>query len=97
MAGRDDPYEAFTLQWSDFSILVEYQRHWLNSGNWHIQLRCDEPLPVTQTGYRSIFVGDAEFENADDIRAFVIAALDEAAQSKAWQTHMDQRRQLSLF
>ncbi|WP_108813247.1 hypothetical protein [Loktanella sp. Alg231-35] len=97
MAGRDDAYEAFTLHWSEFSILVEYQWQWLNSGNWHIQLRCDEPLPVTQTGYRSIFVADAELDGETDIRAFVVTALDEAAQSKAWQMHMVERRQLSLF
>lgn len=97
MADPDDGYQTITLDWTEFTIVVEYQRHWLNSESWHLQLRCKEPLPVTATGYRSIFMADESFAGEDDIRAFVIALLDEAAQSKTWQRHLEDRRQLKLF
>ncbi len=97
MGNSDDAYEAFSLVWTEFTVQVEYQRHWLSSGNWHIQLRCDAPLPVTSTGYRSIFMPDERFADAEDIRVFVIALLDEAAEDKAWQRHVADRLQLKLF
>lgn len=93
----EEGYTAFTLHWQDFTITVEYQANWLNSGHWHLQLRCDERLPVTETGYRSIFVPEASFADEDEIRAFVTTYLDEAAQSKAWQAHLEDRRQMKLF
>lgn len=97
MADTDDGYEAFTLQWSEFTILVAYQRNWLNSGNWHLQLCCDQPLPVTSTGYRSIFMADQKFAGEDEIRAFVTSLLDEATQSKDWLAYLEDNKQLKLF
>ena len=75
---------------------MSHQADWLNSGHWHIELRCDEQLPVTATGYRSIFVPEAGFADEGEIRTFVTDLLDEAATSKAWQAYLDDRRQLKL-
>ncbi len=97
MADTDDGYEVFTLQWTEFTILVAYQRNWLNFGNWHLQLRCDQPLPVTSTGYRSIFMADHRLADEDEINAFVISLLDEAARSKDWLAYLEDSRQFKLF
>ncbi|MEJ8560026.1 hypothetical protein QTO30_01375 [Yoonia sp. GPGPB17] len=97
MAETDDGYEMFVLEWTEFKIQVAYQRNWFNTGNWHIQLQCDEPLPVTSTGYRSIFIADDQLIDEADVKEMVLNMLNEAATSKDWQRHLDDRRQLKLF
>ncbi len=92
-----DGYETFSLTWSDRNVSVSYQANWLNSGHWHIELRCDEPLPATTTGYRSHFVPDAAFADQGEIEAYVQAWLDDAATAKTWQTYLIESRQLKLF
>jgi len=90
-------YERFTIIWADRRISVSYRANWLRTSYWHIELRCDERLPVTQTGYRSIFVPEADLVNEAAITDFVIAALDQAALSKAWHDYLQASRQLDLF
>ena len=94
--GRDD-YERFSLVWQDRTIEVSFQANWLNSGHWHIELRCAEPLPVTQTGYRSQFVVADAIDDADAIEEYILAWLDNAAEDPAWRKLVEDRRQLSLF
>lgn len=94
---KADGYTVFTLQWTDIAVRVEYRANWLNMGHWHIQLRCNDRLPVTTTGYRSIFVTAERLNGEDDICAFVTDLLDEAATSKDWQDYLEDRRQLKLF
>ena len=92
-----EDYERFTLAWEGREIEVGICANWLNSDSWHIELRCQERLPVTETGYRSQFVPSAAFEGQDDIRAFVLTWLDEAAQTPEWKRHLEDSRQLKLF
>jgi hypothetical protein len=92
-----ESYETLSLVWAERTVSVSYQANWLNSDQWHIELRCDEPLPVTTTGYRSHFVPNAVFADAAEIRAFVLSWLHEAATAKAWQAYLDDSRQMKLF
>lgn len=63
----------------------------------HLELRADEPLPVTETGYRSLFTPAPEIEDRGGAEAFTKAWLDSAAQYPAWQNYQEERKQLSLF
>jgi hypothetical protein len=90
-------YDRFTLHWSDRTIEVSHQSNWLNTGHLHIELRCDERLPVTATGYRSIFVPQASFRGEAQIAAYVTQLLDEAAPSKDWRAYLEDSKQLKLF
>ncbi|EBA12658.1 hypothetical protein [Roseobacter sp. CCS2] len=92
-----EEYETFTLVWADRTIAVSHQTNWLGSGHWHIELRCDQRLPITTTGYRSIFVPQAAFADDAEIEAFVVALLDEAAQSKNWLAYLEDSKQLKFF
>ena len=92
-----DGYKTFAILWCDRTIAVSHQANWFNTGHWHIELRCDERLPVTTTGYRSIFVSQARFADEVEIKAFVTGLLDEAAQSKDWLTYLQDSKQLKLF
>lgn len=77
-------YTSFVLNWQEREITVSFEANWLNSGQWHIELRCDEALPVTSTGYRSLFVPNDEIVDDAAVSAFVIHWLDNAAIDRAW-------------
>ena len=93
----DRGYQTFTLVWAERSIAVSHQSNWLRSLYWHIELRCADRLPVTETGYRSIFMPQADFADETAIKDFVTRLLDEAADGKAWQAYLAASRQLKLF
>ena len=93
---RED-YETFTLVWSEREIEVSVRADWLNTGHWHIELRCAERLPVTETGYRSHFVQDGAFSDHDDVRTYVLDWLETAARDPNWTRYVEDRKQLKLF
>ena len=64
-----DGYETFMLVWCARNIEVSYQANWLNSSYCHIELRCEERLPVTKTGYRSQFVPQGAVPVREVVRA----------------------------
>ena len=72
-------------------------KNWLNTGYDHVELRADQRLPVTQTGYRSHFLHPEELAQFDGVEDFVRQWLDEASTSRVWQKHLKESRQLSLF
>jgi hypothetical protein len=90
-------YETFDVTWRYRIVTVCHQANWLGTGHWHIELRCQERLPVTATGYRSLFVPQAVVADQNDLRAFVTDLLDEAAKSKDWMAHVEDCKQLKLF
>jgi hypothetical protein len=93
----DEAYETFTMVWMDRTVMVSHQANWLSTGHWHIELRYDDRLPVTETGYRSQFVSDPDFVDQADVSAFITSWLDHEAQSKRWLAYIEDIRQLKLF
>lgn len=90
-------YQSFELIWQKRTIEVSYQANWLNSDTWHIELRCSDRLPVTETGYRSHFLCDPGFEDEQAVMTFIIAWLDDAARDPSWTRYIEDSRQLDLF
>ena len=90
-------YQSFELIWEQRVIRVSYQPNWLNSDTWHIELRCAERLPVTETGYRSHFLNAPEFDDEHAIAAYITSWLDEASNNLAWHRYLQDSRQLDLF
>jgi len=60
-------------------------------------LRAEEPLPVTETGYRSYFTPAPLISNFDTPEDFVRAWLDQEAQRPAWKQSQAERDQYALF
>ena len=85
------------LEWHGHAVAITFTRNWLKTGYHHIEIRCADPLPVTETGYRSHFIQNGELEQFDGPEDFVHQWLDEAAQSKSWKQHVEDSRQLKLF
>jgi hypothetical protein len=55
------------------------------------------PLPITETGYKSLFIDPEPVTHAGGAEGFVLAWLDHEATSAAWKRYEAEDRQLSLF
>ena len=88
---------TLSIIWEGMTIAVSHKSNWLNTGYDHIELRADQRLPVTQTGYRSHFMPPEELAHFDSVENFARQWLDGAAKSPEWQKHLKDGRQLSLF
>ena len=100
--------EIFTLHWQDYDIQISYSASKYRAfeknygyGMSHIELQTLKPegaaLPITATGYRSIFIPAPQLEEEGGVRALVLGMLDEAAKKREWKDFELQRRQLTLF
>lgn len=92
-----DPTKTLEITWQDIAITVSITNNWLNTDYHHIELKADQPLPVTTTGYRSHFVPVYQFDAFASLEQLVRLWLDDAAKSKEWIKAEEERRQLKLF
>lgn len=85
-------------EWRGISITVRYTPERF-AGNDHIEVESEgkQPLPITQTGYRSHFLLPEELAEFDSPAAYVMAWLDHEADNSDWCAHEAARSQLSLF
>lgn len=63
----------------------------------HIEVRADRALPITETGYKSIFLAEPLVSDYGTVTAYVTAMLDEAGQSPKWKQVEAAQNQLNLF
>ena len=89
--------ETIEVTWKGITITVSITRNWLNTDHHHIELKADQALPVTTTGYRSRFILVDQFEAFQSLEQLVRLWLDDAAKSKEWLKAEEERRQLNLF
>lgn len=86
-----------TLIWEGIAIALTHHKQCFGGPFDHLELRADEPLPVTETGYRSLFIHPRDLALWDSPEAFVREWLDEAATFPLWRAYRQNTRQLSLF
>ena len=96
--------KKLTLPWQGIQVTITYQAHYSDAVLQihgyqlaHVTVEAETPLPITETGYRSIFIPDKEVQEAGGVVAYVHKALNEAAQSKQWQDYLKEKSQLRLF
>lgn len=102
---RDEVFE-FETTWQGIDLNVSYCPRWLCADGdslitQHIAI-CSAgkvALPITETGYKSLFMNGTEAltEFNNNPVAYVLAWLDEAAKSKNWKTYIEANRQYSMF
>jgi hypothetical protein len=96
------------FDWQGVSVSVSYEADWLGMSKSlgqfataHLEIEAVDPpkhpLPVTETGYRSLFVARGVVEQAGGAVAYTLAWLDQAAKAPAWKRQREAARQLSLF
>ncbi|MEL7119661.1 MAG: hypothetical protein AAFO07_09475 [Bacteroidota bacterium] len=98
--------QNLTIEWNNIVINITYNNNWSKAyqniygygmGFIEIQSLNREPLPITNTGYRSIFCPTPEIESWGDLKEYFTAQLNEAAKSRAWKAYERSSRQLTLF
>jgi hypothetical protein len=103
-----DDYRTEKLTWQGIVIEVRYDPDWLASYREtygyplaHLEIEsmspAKEPLPMTETGYRSWFGAPADVESDGGPAEFVRLWLDHEARSDSWKAAQAERRQLTLF
>ncbi|MGA7221845.1 MAG: hypothetical protein WBX16_03230 [Candidatus Acidiferrales bacterium] len=103
-----DNYRTERLTWQGIVIEVRYDPEWLESyrdiyGYPLAPLEIEsispakEPLPMTETGYRSWFGAPADVESDGGPVEFMRLWLDHEARSDSWKAAQAERRQLTLF
>ena len=84
-------YTERHINWRGTAITVRHCRNWSSAFDTvqHIEVIAErkEPLPITESGYRSHFVmGDEQLAEFDGCPvAYVVAWMDHTAKSKKWQ------------
>ncbi len=101
-----DGIETYQATWQGIEIEIRFERNWLGMPPTeyhpcHLEVQSVKPeraeLSITETGYRSHFLGPDEIDAAGGPVAYMMAALDKAAKSKEWKARQLAARQLSLF
>ncbi len=94
----------FTLSWNSIDISIslcpDYSTSFkANTGKAlaHIEVKANEPLSISKTGYRSLFLPYSEVEQEGGTLRLIKKWLDEAANSREWKTYIAQKVQYSLF
>lgn len=103
-AGRVELDREITLDvlvWRGVMIEVRYASRHFGGYLAHIELESVEParapLPVTETGYRSLFLEAADVQCAGGPCDYALKWLDEAAKEAGWVEYEAASRQMSLF
>ena len=88
------------VMWRDILLIIREQADYLWPGHSHIEIHVARPkraiIPITETGYRSHFIGSEVLSLEGGAVAFVTAWLDREAASKKWQRAEIKAQQLSL-
>tara|TARA_R110002073_G_scaffold9448_10_gene48126 strand:+ start:8398 stop:8706 length:309 start_codon:yes stop_codon:yes gene_type:complete len=100
-------YTTEILHWHHYQIEVRYDpdpypQIARNGGTIaHLEIDCRYPvraaLPMTETGYCSVFMPDHYLKGYGSAGDYVRQWLDSASQTRKWQDSLNQARQLSLF
>jgi len=63
----------------------------------HIEIRCNEKLPITDTGYRSHFILEPNIREYGGVEKFIIDWLNDESKSEEWKAIKTRSDQYSLF
>lgn len=87
-------YQTLLLTWQNIAFTLAFDADYCAAtGMAHIEIRCDRSLPITETGYKSIFIAKADIADIKVAAALILQHLERAAEQTNWKPH----KQLSLF
>jgi len=79
---------------SSYRKIYGYEMH-------HIEVRSispeNAPLPITETGYRSIFITEPELSANGGVLKYMTNYIEQEAKSKKWIAQQEKSRQFTLF
>ena len=92
---------TYRIEWRGIRLVIRHQVDYLWAGQSHIEINVVHPkrtaIPITETGYRSHFIGTLPLINAGGAVTFVTAWLDREAKSKKWIARELRETQGDLF
>ncbi|HBH90000.1 hypothetical protein [Ponticaulis sp.] len=90
--------QIYQLNWQGREITLRFYPNRWNGPCDHIEIESEnrEPLPITETGYKSHFIPSGTV-CSEKVETAVIEWLDRAAQSADWKEREAKTRQMSLF
>lgn len=87
-------YQTVSLIWRDIPFTLNFDPLYFEAAEMaHIEIRCDRDLPITSTGYKSIFTPYDSAADIHSVSADMMDYLTETAASENWRPET----QLSLF
>ena len=87
---------TYEIIWDEIQVSVLHTPNYIHTYD-HIEIRAEEKLPITGTGYRSIFILPEEIEENGGVVELITHLLNEEAQSSEWKGYLETSRQGSLF
>lgn len=97
---RSERYVVTRAAWRGIGLEIRHFATWSEAaGIDHIEVISDrrKPLPITETGYKSLFIIPEYIAEKGTAQDYVLAWLDHEAESKTWKRYEADTRQLSLF
>lgn len=94
------PIEQYTLRWRGIDIIVVYTPD-LHAGvdnqfqHCHLEVMSEQPrtpLPISETGYRSVFLPGGTIEDSGGAVQYATQWLEHAAKSPNWKSVERDRR-----
>lgn len=86
-----------TIKWGDRDITITHSKPSYAAPFEHIEVRCSEILPITETGYRSHFIHRDELALWASPVDFMTEWLEKASQDPAWREKEFNSKQGELF
>lgn len=98
MSHSKRPIEHHPIVWRGIPATVVYTPDSF-AGHSHLEVMSEPrtPLPISETGYRSVFLHSVEIEDAGGAASFALRWLDAASKSPQWRAAEAASRQGSLF
>lgn len=97
---RPERYQITRAIWRGITLEIRHCPLWSKVAEIdHIEVVSEEcqVLPITETGYRSLFIKPEFIEAHGSAQAYVLGWLDEEAKSSEWTRKEADGKQLSLF
>lgn len=96
--------QIYTRSWQGITIKISFRPDYFNSTKEilgttisHLKIKASEPLPISSTGFKSVFLPIGEIEEEGGAKGYVQNWLNASAKSKAWKQYRNAKMQLSLF
>ena len=84
------------VEWEGIAFRILYTENKFASHD-HVEVYADEPLPITETGYKSMFQPNGFWENIAAVEQYFMSWIRSEAKSKAWIARVEEQRQPDLF
>ena len=96
--------EIRTLFWQKICVKITMKRNYSQTYKdafgqelVHVTIKAKEPLPITKTGFKSIFLPLNHISDSGGLIQMIKDELDRAGQSHEWKAYQIEKRQLTLF